>query len=145
MSHRVKDGCMLISCWCIIFYLCSTCIVHRPSSILCTTTAFSPSRFTAHHFPKTPQCSVQCSCFSIKCYAIHIMQAYKPKQSMCEAMLVCIRSTFLLFDDFHVNQPPPSSLLLPLRILFVAESREHRSSVHRHCLGGHPRLLILRR
>lgn len=82
----------MISSYCIIFYLCSTYIVHRPSSILCRTTAFCPGSFRRPSFPpKTPQCSVQRR--TSNQMLRHIMQAYKPKQGVCEAV-------------FYVSGPP---------------------------------------
>jgi hypothetical protein len=53
---------------------------------------FAPGRFAAHHSPKkTPQCSVQRR--TSNQMLRHIMQAYKPKQGVCEAV-------------FYVSGPP---------------------------------------
>jgi hypothetical protein len=141
-SHRVKAGWMLIS-RCIIFYLCSTYIVHRPSSILCATTAlFSPSRFAAPSLPPKLR--------NAACKAAASQSNATPYNACILTQTGCVRGDTSvcpvhLHGDFRVNHPPPpSSLVFLPRILFVAVSREHRSSVHRHYLQCHPHILLLR-
>ena len=59
---------------------------------------FSPTQVVSptHHSPKNSAMQRAMQPLLINQMLRHIMQAYKPKQAMCEAMLLCVRSTLTM-------------------------------------------------
>jgi hypothetical protein len=84
----------------LLYYLLSLQYIYRTPAIVnpkCDEGFFSPSRFTAHRSPKN-SARQRARQPLLNQMLRRIMQAYKPKQGVCEAMLLCARSTFMMIS-----------------------------------------------